>query len=131
MLTPVEFPDVELWATVYLRLALAARSEPYAAGVLVGVVVPDTRRDRMVMVRRDGGPRLDQVRESARLTVRVWGRTEQEASDLARLVAALLWASPDGDPVLRVTQNSGPSPIPDEQPQRLMSFDVVVRGTQI
>jgi hypothetical protein len=131
MLTPVEFPDVELWATGYLRSALAARSEPYAASVLVGVVVPDVRRDRMVMVRRDGGPRLDQIRESARLTVRVWGRTEQEASDLARIVSALLWASPDGDPVLRVSQNSGPSPIPDEQPQRLMSFDVVVRGTQI
>lgn len=131
MLAPVAFPDVELWATGYLRSALAARSEPYAAGVLVGVIVPDVRRDRMVMVRRDGGPRLDQIRESARLSVRVWGRTEQEASDLARLVAALLWASPDGDPVLRVTQNSGPSPIPDEQPQRLMSFDVVVRGTQI
>lgn len=131
MLAPVIFPDVELWATGYLRSALAARIEPYAAGVFVANYVPKSRRDRMVQVRRDGGPRLDAVRESARLTVRVWGTSEQEATDLARLVAALLWASPDGNPVVRVSQNSGPSPIPDEQPQRLMSFDVVVRGSDL
>lgn len=131
MLTAVTFPDVELWATAFLRSALAARSEPYAAGVFVGITVPDARSDRMVVVRRDGGPRLDQVRESARLTVRVWGRSDQEASDLARLVAALLWASPDGAPVVRVSQSSGPSAVPDVQPQRLMVFDVLVRGSDL
>lgn len=131
MLTSVTFPDVELWATGFLRSALAARSEPYAAGVYVGITVPDVRSDRMVVVRRDGGPRLDQVREAARLTVRVWGRTDQEASDLARLVAALLWASPDGSPVVRVSQTSGPSAVPDVQPQRLTVFDVIVRGTDL
>ena len=127
----VIFPDVELWATGYLRTALAARSEPYAADVYVSNTVPDPRRDTMVQVRRDGGPRLDQVREAARLTVNVWAMKEQDATDLARLVAALMWAAPDGDPVLRVDQATGPTPVadPSRQPLRFMSFEVLVRGT--
>jgi hypothetical protein len=85
----------------------------------------------MVVVRRDGGPRLDVTRDQARLTVRVWGSTEQEATDLARLVAALLWAAPTGEPVIRVTQPTGPSPVADDsrQPLRLQTFELIVRGT--
>lgn len=131
MTTPVVFPDVELWATAWLRNALAQRGEPYAQGVLVGVVVPATRRPRMVMVRRDGGPRLDAVREAPRLGVNVWGGSEQEASNLARLVAALLWSAPDGNPVCKATQLAGPSPVADEQPRRYMTFELVVRGTEL
>lgn len=127
----VIFPDVELWATGYLRAALAARTEPYAAAVYVGTAVPSTRRDRMVTVRRDGGPRLDVIREAARLGVNVWGKTEQEVSDLARLVRALLWAAPDGKPVTKVTELSGPSPIPDVQPRRFLTFELVVRGSTL
>lgn len=127
----VVFPDVEMWACGYLRPALAARPEPYAEDVYVGNVVPATRTQRMVVVRRDGGPRLDRTRDSARLTVRVWGGSEQEATDLARLVAALLWAAPDGNPVIRVDQPTGPSPVADDsrQPLRLQTFDLIVRGT--
>jgi len=129
----VEFPDVELWATTYLRAALAARPEPYAAGVKVGVAVPATRADRMVQVRRDGGPRLDATREAARLGVNVWGKTEQEATDLARLVRALLGGAADGKPVCRVTELSGPSPVADEsgQPRRFLTFELVVRGSNL
>lgn len=131
MTTPVIFPDVELWATGWLRAALAARAEPYATDVLVGVVVPTTRRPRMVMVRRDGGRRLDATREAPRLGINVWGSSEQEAGDLARLVAALLWAAPDGSPVLRASQLAGPSPVADAQPRRYMTFELVVRGTDL
>lgn len=131
MTTPVVFPDVELWATTWLRAALTGRAEPYTQGVLVGVVLPTTRRPRMVMVRRDGGPRLDVAREAARLGVNVWGATEQEASDLARLVAALLWAAPDGNPVCKATQLAGPSPVADSQPRRYMTFELVVRGADL
>jgi len=128
----VIFPDVELWATGYLRAALADRTEPYAASVLVSNEVPQTRRDRMVIVRRDGGPRLDVTREAARLSVRVWGPTEQVATDLARLVAALLWAAPTGSPVLRVQQQTGATPVADSsgQPLRFMSFEITVRGLE-
>lgn len=127
----VAFPDVELWAAGYLRTALAARAEPYAAGVFVSNAVPSTRRDRMVIVRRDGGPRLDAVREVARLGVNVWGSTEQEVTDLTRLVRALLWAAPDGKPVCKAVENSGPSSIPDAQPRRFMTFELTVRGSDL
>lgn len=129
----VVFPDIELWATGYIRTALAGRPESYALNVHVSNETPRSRRDRMVIVRRDGGPRLDEVREAARLAVRVWGRTEQEATDLARLVRALIWVAPDGNPVLRVTELSGPTPVADEskQPLRYMTFELTLRGTNL
>jgi hypothetical protein len=129
----VIFPDVELWACGYLQAELASRPEPYCADVFVGNVMPNTRTDRMVLVRRDGGPRTSITRDMARLTVRVWAMSEQEVNDLARMVAALLWAAPDGDPVIRVDQPTGPTPVPDDsrQPLRLQSFDVEVRGADL
>ena len=126
----VVLPDVEMWATTYLRAALADRPEAYAADVYVSNAVPETRRDRMVVVRRDGGPR-SRLWETARLTVNVWGSSEQEATNLARLVGALLWAAPDGDPVIYITQPTGPTPVadPSRQPLRLQTFELTVRGT--
>ena len=87
----------------------------------------------MVIVRRDGGPRLDAVREAARIGVRVWALTDQDATDLARMTAALLWASPDGDPVCKVTQQLGPTPVADEslQPLIYMTFELITRGQQL
>ena len=123
-------PDVELWATGYLRAALAARPESYAVGVRVSNA--KVGNVRQVVVRRDGGPRLDLVREAARLGVNVWGETEQDATDLARLVAALLWAAPDGNPVVKVTQPGGISPVADSsgQPLRYMTFEITTRGSE-
>lgn len=122
--------DVELWATTYLRTALAVH--PIGLGVFVSNRVPDPRRPTMVIVRRDGGARLDTVREEARLNVRVWASTDREATDLAALVRALMWAAPDGKPVVRVTELSGPTPVPDESGQslRYLLFNVTQRGTQ-
>lgn len=132
MIPVVVQPDVELWATGYLRAALGDRGEAFASDVLVSNTVPVPRQPRMVVVRRDGGPRLDVVREAARLGVRVWAGSEQDATDLARLVAALLWAAPDGAPVVRVTQPGGISPVADEskQPLRYMTFEITTRGTE-
>lgn len=130
---PIIFPDAELWATGYMREALADRSEPYAASVYVDNKTPAQRRDRMVTFRRDGGPRIDTFREVARLGVNVWGRTEQEATDLARLVRALLGVAANGEPAVNVTELSGPSPIADEsgQPRRFLSIEAVMRGANL
>lgn len=130
LLPVVIFPDVELWATGYLRTELENRPEPYTADVYVSNVVPDTRRARMVVVRHDGGPQQSHTRQIARLTVRVWASSEQECNDLARMVAALLWAAPTGEPVIQVGQPTGPTPVPDpsRQPLRLQTFDVTIRG---
>jgi hypothetical protein len=125
----VVFPDVELWGTTYLRDALGQRTEPWAAVDLVSNRVPTTRKNRMVIVRRDGGT-SDGLRDVARVSVQVWAKTEQDATDLARLVAALLWAAPNGDPVLKVVQQSGPTPIADTsgQPLRYLVFEIHTRG---
>jgi hypothetical protein len=129
----VIFPDVELVTLTYLRRVLTARPEACAQGVYFGTAVPSTRRDRMVTVRRDGGPRLDLTRETARLGVNVWGHTDQEAGDLARLVCALMPALADGLPVLAVTRPTGPSPVADDsgQPLRYLVFELTVRGAPL
>ena len=134
MTTPlILFPDVELWLANYLRAVFVDRVEPYTTGVYVSNTVPSTRRPRMVVVRRDGGPRLDVIREVARVGVNVWAETEQDATDLARITAALIWASPDGNPVLRVRQTTGPTPITDVsgKPIRYMTYEITLRGTEI
>jgi len=126
MSVPIVFPDVELWACSYLRPALSAHG--YA-----GTYVSNKRNTAAVAVwvRRDGGGTLDQVREAPRLTVNVFHSTEQGVTDLARTVAALLVASPDGNPVLRVTEVAGPTPVADSGPRRYMTFELVVRGVEL
>lgn len=128
MLPVIVTPDVELWVTGWLRSALAARQEPYASAVFVSNATPDPRRGRMAIVRRDGGPRVDMLHEAARLGVNVWGSTEQDAADLARLVEGLLLSVRACDPVETVTSLSGPSSIPDAQPRRYFTVEVLMRG---
>jgi hypothetical protein len=135
----VLFDDLELWATGALRTALAARSEPYTDNVYVSNDIPfntttgePERRPRMVTIRRDGGPRAEVAPlETARIGVNVYAETDQDANDLARMVSALLWSFPDGDPVTKVNQILGPSVIddPSRQPRRYMTFEFTARGT--
>jgi hypothetical protein len=131
--TTVIFPDVDLLLTQRLRAALAARPEPFAADVTVGTEVPNQRDDRMVIVQRAGGPRVDWVRERARVTFQAWGPTaaKQEAADLANLVRALVADMCDGRPVIDVRESSGPVRVYDDSGQPLVTFtlDITVRGT--
>lgn len=124
-----EFPDFELWLTGYLRAALGARSEPYAQGVVVDTKVQNPRVARMVVVRRDGGPKTNLRQEVARVGINVWGSTEQEATDLARLTRALLAAGVGSGPVRKVVESSGPSPIADVQPRRFMVVEFTIAGS--
>lgn len=135
-LAVVLFADVELLVTGKLRTALAGRAEPYTSGVYVSNSSPadpsagePSTPARMVTVRRDGGPRLDVARDQPRIGVNVWAATEQDCNDLARMVAALVWAMPDGDPIVRVDQTSGPTTIPDDRPHKYLTFDLTMRGT--
>lgn len=126
MSTPIIFPDVELWATTTLRTALASHGYP-------GMFVDNKRGTQAtaVWVRRDGGP-AGQVLETPRLGVNVYAPTEQKVIDLARTVSALLRAAPDGNPVTRVVQTMGPSPIPDASgPHRYMTFELSIRGAAL
>ena len=127
MTTPIIFPDVELVICEYLRTALADYGYP-------GIFVSNRRESQAtaVWVRRDGGPEQSKVLEVPRLGVNVFAPSEKAVTDLARTVSALLRAAPDGSPVTRVTQTSGPSPIADESgPRRFMTFELTVRGADL
>lgn len=127
----VIFPDVELWATGYLRTALAARPEAYAQNVGVANDKSKTTKARKVVVRRDGGPQRG-LFDFPRLAVRIWCDDEQEASDLARLTQALLVASPGNGPVVKASVLSGPQGIPDAAgPQKYLLVELRTRGSAL
>jgi hypothetical protein len=123
------FVDAEAWAAGYLRTALAARSEAYKTGVVVGTTVPRTRPARLVTVRRDGGAPAE-VFDVPRFGVNVYAATEEDVSDLAALVAALLRIAPGDGTCVSMRQLSGPNPIPDESgtPRRFSTFEAHLRG---
>lgn len=128
------FPDIELVLTGRFRTALASRSEPFAQDVFVSNTVPAARRDRMLIVRRDGGTQAE-MRDRPRATFLVWADSEKEADDLARLVMALAPTFVDGSPILAapLSGRSGPFPVADESPQflRQMSVEFHTRGVPL
>jgi hypothetical protein len=123
---PIVFPDVELVLTTYLRSKLADHG--YAS-----VYVSNVRGTQAVAVwvRRDGGSVLDVVREGARVGINVFAQSELAASNLARVVSALMRAAADGSPIVRVTEVMGSTPIADATPRRYLTFEVVVRGMEL
>ena len=128
----VIFPDVEAWAIGYLRGALAARQESFAAGVWVGNLLPAARPKQAVLVRDDGGPVLGDVRAVARLGINVFAQSEADVSDLANLVSALLGASADGAPVVKAT-TTRPYSVTDDagQPRQYFTAELIIRGTNL
>lgn len=128
------FPDIELVLTGRFRSALAGRTEPFAQDVYVANKVPAQRRNRMLIVRRDGGTQAE-MRDRPRVTFLVWADTEQEADDLARLVMALAPTFVDGSPIVvaPTSGRSGPYPVADESPQflRQASIEFHTRGVPL
>lgn len=122
-MTPVVFPDVELWACDYLRTALADPT------VFVGNLDGTSTDSKRVIVRRDGGGQRSPVTETARLGVRTFGPNEQASTDLARQVYALLLACAGNGPVRRALGISGPSAVTDPAgPMRYLTVELTVRG---
>lgn len=121
--------DADLWWIVYLRGAFVGRPETYATGVHFDRAVPTQRRDRMVIVRRDGG-NLTGVLDRPRLALDAWAKTEQEAHSLSALVIALALAAPGVSSCVRVTHISGPTAVaePSGQPRRLSLIEATHRA---
>ena len=121
-------PDAELLAAGYLRTELTGSPETYAQNVYVSNEAPATTSRSVVTVRRDGGPIRD-IYDYPRLTVSVWAEREQDASDLARLVHALMVAARGrADGVVDTTSLSGPSGVADDAAfQKYMSVEWKVR----
>lgn len=124
----VIFPDIEQWLTTYLRAELAGHGH---ADVRVSTKYRQVPRS--VQIRRDGGPRLDVIREAARIgiSVRADDPTGGGVNALAQLVRALIGACPDGNPVLAVTALPGPVAVddPNGQPLRFFVAELIVRGS--
>lgn len=122
---PVEFPDAELVVTANLRPLLDA-------DVFVGRAIPAQRRDRMVIVNRDGGF-ADGVTDRPRIRLRIWDVSDQAANNLARRVCALMQRLVGAGGVTRVDQQSGPYEVPDESGghQRYALFELRTEGTQL
>jgi hypothetical protein len=122
--------DADLWWIVYLRGAFVGRTEPYASNVYFDRAVPKSRRDRMVLVRRDGG-NVTGLFDRPRVSFDVWAKTEQDATNLANLVVALALKAPlAGAGVTNVEHLSGPNSVPDEsgQPRRLALIEATHRA---
>lgn len=139
-LPAIIFDDAELWACNYLRPALAARPEAYTDNVFVSNSIPvdpatgePKRRDRMVIVRRDGGLRSGVVLDNPRLGIQCWAMNKQDAVDLARMVLALLVAAPGDGSVKALTNFSGPTRIsdPSRQPLAYVTADLVMKGNDL
>ncbi len=113
-------PDVELWATGYLR-------DNLDADVYVSNETPDPRQPRMVIVRRDGGVG-DRILDRPLLTVRVMNDDPEAIADDVALVRALLARAAGNGPVRQVKENGGPVTVPGTQPERLMTYDLTTRG---
>lgn len=124
------FPDADLWGTGMIRAKLAVRTEAYKSGVVVSNSVPATRPARLVTVRRDGGS-VSGVFDRPRFGVNVWAATEKDVADLAALVSALFLLAAGDGVCVSVRQVSGPSPIPDAQPRRYMTFEAKLRGSAL
>lgn len=129
--------DADLWWIVYLRGAFVGRPEPFAQGVHFGrrmPVNPETlkpeRRDRMVLVRRDGG-NVTGVFDRPRVSLDVWAMTDQDATNLANLVIALALVAPGANGCVRVAHLSGPNDVadPSGQPRRLSLIEATHRVT--
>jgi hypothetical protein len=121
--------DADLWWIVYLRGALVGRLESYASNVYFDRRVPTTRRDRMVIVRRDGGA-VTGLFDRPRVSLDVWATTEQDATNLANLRVGLALAAPlAGSSCVDVQHVSGPNSVADVQPRRLATIDATHRVT--
>lgn len=122
--------DADLWWTEYLRSAFAGRAESYAQNLYIGRAVPESRRDRMVLCRRDGGALIG-LFDQPRVAFDVWAKTEQDATNLASLVIALALKAPlAGAGVTNVRHLSGPNAVADEskQPRRLSLIEATHRA---
>jgi hypothetical protein len=120
--------DADLWWIVYLRGSLVGRDEPYATGVYFDRAVPTTRRDRMVICRRDGG-NVTGLFDRPRVALDVWAKTESDATNLAALIVALALEAPGTSSCVRVRHMSGPNSVadPSGQPRRLSLIEATHR----
>ena len=123
---PMLYPDAELVLTTALRAALTAYGR---SDVLVSRSVSSAKP--LVVLTRDGGA-TEVLRDRPRIRIRTFAATAQAATDLARLVNALLLGLPGSNGILRAEILSGPYEIPDASgPLRYALAEFHIRGEEL
>lgn len=123
----VVFPDI---------CALLAARIAEATGKPTGTRVPSPRpAGGFVLVRRVGGPRLNQVADNPTVTIEAWQDTDAEAHDLCQLARSVVYAmrgtTEDGHAIYRIGEFGGPADLPDplsDQPRYTCTLTIGVRG---
>lgn len=107
----VGFPDGVALVRAYLAAEFDARGDPLP----VVTRVPATRPARFIRLERVGGARLDRITDRPRIDVQCWGASEEDATDLAIVARALLFAIPGwrGAVAYDVDEAGGPNTLPD------------------
>jgi len=102
--------------------------------VIVDNEVPDDAT-RYVVVRRQGGPRLDQFRDAAQIRVESIAPTKTEAHDNAQVARAYIQAMRGsvrhGTAIYRIDELAGPAELPDpisQLPRYVFTEVVHTRG---
>lgn len=133
------FPDAEALVIDYLRPLLAARPEPWLAGLKIGNKKPETSAtmpvlDRVMWVRRIGGqPRTPHL-DIARIDFKCYMKSDAESHDLAALVRALMQASVNHSGITTVNQFQGLTNAPDpvsDAPCYLFTMEFHIEGTPL
>jgi hypothetical protein len=129
----VIFHDVEKTIVNGLTSLLESRTEPIAADVFVATKKPSASLvpypSKMVIIRSDGGPKADYVRQILRIGVNVWAETYAEANELSYLVDAL-GEELRGEVIKMVSTTLAPTRVPEdsEEEHRYLTWEVVTKG---
>lgn len=132
---PLVYPNPVTLGLEYLRPAVAARTEPYAAGAAVHATLPtDYKGGPAIVLRAAGGTSPVQTVDRPRLAVQVWHRDDFNAAALAQLVRGLLLYELSGwGPVRNVRDFAGLAFAPDpttNAARYLFTIELTVRGSQ-
>jgi hypothetical protein len=136
MMPAVVFPDVEKVLVAGLKAELEERAESYAQDVYVATKKPAADQNpypaRIIVVRSDGGPKLDWVRKSERIGITIWANTYSDASDLARLIEALS-ITMTGESIKLSQVILSPVRVDEAGPQecRYMTLELITKGSTL
>jgi hypothetical protein len=116
----------------YLRPALAARTETYAAGVAVGTKY--ATEPKHIQVRPVGGSSVDFVHAAPRLDFIVRHTNDFDRDELGRLAYGLVFAG-QGPAFLRVQSVMLPTPFPDPADSSktvvMFTVQITMQGSQV
>jgi hypothetical protein len=131
------FPDVEKLLIARIKSLLEASSNPVADNVWVANKKPPADvtpyPGKICTIRSDGGPDTERgLIRAERVGINVYTETVADASELSRLIEALLRSNAWGDVKLIETDMS-PMAVPNEGPQeqRYMTLTVYVKASNL